>query len=342
MFVQQGERPREVRSPYTAAVLATWLTERFCLSVPVVSAPMAGAAGGALAGAVSSAGGLGMIGVGDRASSDWLSQQAAAAAATGRPYGIGLLAWARPDRNGQLAAVLDLPATPALVSVSFGDGGGQQRLAAALQQAGIVAATQAGSVDDARRAVDDGFDVLVARGSEGGGHGRNAVATLPLLQELLDANLGAEVPVLAAGGVATARGLAAVLAAGACGAWMGTAFLAATESMVTPAERERLLAATSAGTVYTHAFDRGFALDWPAEFGGRALRNTFTDSWPGDAAGLAADGPSRQRLRAAAAQADYDVAGIYAGQAVGMLKRTRSAAEIVHELAAAEALLRRW
>lgn len=323
-------------------MLATWLTERFSLAIPVVSAPMAGASGGELAGAVSLAGGLGMIGVGDRTAPKWLSEQAAVAAAHGRPFGIGLLGWARPDRNGQLAALLDLPVPPAMVSISFAGGTGPQPLVKALQQAGIVAATQVGSAADARRALDDGFEILVTRGSEGGGHGRNAVATLPLLQELLEANWAADVPVLAAGGIATGRGLAAVLAAGACGAWIGTGFLAATESLATSAERERLFAAASTGTVYTHAFDRGSALDWPADFGGRALRNTFTDSWPGDASGLATDDPARERLRAAVASGDYEVAGIYAGQAVGLLNRTRPAAQIIDDLAGAEMLLRRW
>jgi len=305
-------------------MLRTWLTERFLLAVPVVSAPMAGAAGGALAGAVSAAGGLGMIGVGDSTAPGWVSAQAAIAAASGRAFGIGLLGWARPDRNGQLAAVLDLPLPPALVSVSFGDAPGVQRkLAATLHRAGIVTATQVGSSDDVRRAVDDGFDLLVARGSEGGGHGRDAVSTLPLLQEVLDMTGAAEVPVLAAGGIGTARGVAAVLSAGACGAWIGTAFLTATESLAPPAAKARLLAAASTDTLYTHAFDRGQLLGWPAEFGGRALQNRFTERWPGDATALAADGPARAELRAAIERADYDLAGIYAGQAIGLVRTSR-------------------
>lgn len=162
-------------------MLTTWLTTRFDVSVPVVSAPMAGAAGGRLAAAVSTAGGLGMIGVGDAATAAWVRQEASIAAESGAPYGVGLLAWSRPDRTGQLAAVLDAPAPPVLVSVSYGDPpGDERRYLPALHAAGIVVATQVGSRAEADRAARDGFDVLIVRGGEGGGHGRDAVATLPL------------------------------------------------------------------------------------------------------------------------------------------------------------------
>jgi nitronate monooxygenase len=324
-------------------VLTTWLTARFDVAVPVVSAPMAGAAGGRLAAAVSTAGGLGMIGVGDAATPSWVRQEASIAAEGGAPYGVGLLAWSRPERTGQLAAVLDAPTPPALVSVSYGDPpGDERRYLPALHAAGIVVATQVGSRADAVRAAGDGFDLLVVRGGEGGGHGRDAVATLPLLQEVLTADLGAELPVLAAGGIATDRGLAAVLAAGAAGAWVGTAFLASQESAVPTAAKARLLGAASTDTVYTHAFDRGLSLGWPAEFGGRSLRNSFTDTWTGRESELAHAQGARDRLTAARGAGDYDQAGIYAGQAVGLVQAERPAAEILIELAAAEALLRRW
>src|SRR6185436_3617816 len=97
----------------------TWLTRRFGLLQPVVGAPMAGVSGGALAGAISAAGGLGMIGVGPASTGSWIRGQADTAAATGEPYGIGLMAWALPGRPDQFEAVLQV--APALVSVSFGD-----------------------------------------------------------------------------------------------------------------------------------------------------------------------------------------------------------------------------
>ena len=112
--------------------------------------------------------------------------------------------------------------------------------------------TQVADVDAARRAVDAGVDVLVARGAEGGGHGEPRIGTLPLLTGVLDA---VAVPVLAAGGIASARGLAAVLAAGASGAWLGTVFTVCPEALTAPSAREQLLAAGSDATVTTREFD---------------------------------------------------------------------------------------
>ena len=146
-----------------------------------------------------------------------------------------------------------------------------------LRDAGIRVTVQAGTVEEARRAEAAGADFVVARGAEGGGHGRNDVGTLPLLQAVLEA---VDVPVVAAGGIGTARGLAAVLAAGAAGAWVGTALLTAREAG-TPAAARRgcWLAGEVTGTAYGRVFDVAQRLGWPEEFGGRALRNAFFDRW---------------------------------------------------------------
>ena len=201
--------------------MRTWLGERFGLTVPVVAAPMAGVSTGRLAAAVSAAGGLGMLGVGPTSTPDWVREQCAVAREAGR-FGIGLMAWALAQDDALVDVIV--AEAPALVSVSYGP---YERWVAPLHDAGIVVATQAGTLGEAVAAEQAGVDVLVARGGEGGGHGRNDVATLPLLQAVLDA---VTVPVLGAGGIGTARGLAAVLAAGAAGAWVGTAFLACTEA----------------------------------------------------------------------------------------------------------------
>src|ERR1019366_9162869 len=115
--------------------------------------------------------------------------------------------------------------------VSFGD---SWRWAERVREAGIVTAAQVSYGETARSAVDAGIDVLVSRGAEGGGHGEPAVGTLPLLEGILET---ASVPVLAAGGISTSRGFAAVLAAGASGAWLGTAFAACPESLASDATR---------------------------------------------------------------------------------------------------------
>ena len=312
--------------------MRTWLTERFGLTVPVVQAPMAGLASGRLAAAVSAAGGLGTVGVGSTATADWVREQCAVAGEPGRPYGVGLMAWALPSRPELLDAVLDT--RPALVSVSHGDFG---PYVAPLRDAGIVVAVQAGTRAEAMEAERAGADIVVARGGEGGGHGRDEVATLPLLQAVLDA---VRVPVLAAGGVATARGLAAVLAAGAAGGWLGTAFLACREADMSSDARARLLAADETSTSYGRVFDVAQGLAWPPEFGARGLRNRFFDAWVGREDELADDDEAARQLQTARTEGDYDTAFLYSGQGVGLLKGEQSAAEVIADLAAAAGLLR--
>ncbi|WP_052422974.1 NAD(P)H-dependent flavin oxidoreductase [Nonomuraea candida] len=315
-------------------LLRTWLTERFGVDVPLVGAPMAGVGDGRLAAAVSAAGGLGMFGVPAGASASWIAEQAAVAAASGRPYGIGLMAWALAGNPEQLDAVL--AARPALVSVSYGD---FAPYVEPLRRAGITVATQAGTTGEARAAERAGVDVVVARGGEGGGHGRAEVATLPLLQGVLAA---VRVPVLAAGGIATAAGLAAVLAAGAEGGWAGTAFLGCAETTLPEAARTRVLNASETGTAYGRVFDVAQRLAWPPEFGGRALRNPFFDRWDGREDALARDEAARAELADARAAGDFDTAYVYAGQAVGLVERQRTAAEVVADFATAAKLLTRF
>lgn len=312
--------------------MRTWLTERFGLTVPVVAAPMAGVSTGRLAAAVSAAGGLGMLGLGPTSTPERVREQCAVARDAG-PFGLGLMAWALAQDD----ALVDVVAAeaPALVSVSYGP---YDRWVAPLQAAGIVVTTQVGTLDEARAAEQAGVDLVVARGGEGGGHGRNDVGTLPLLQAVLDA---VHVPVLAAGGIGTARGLAAVLAAGAAGAWVGTAFLTCTEAATSAGARERLLAATDADTAYGRVFDVGQRLAWPREYGGRALRNAFFDRWAGREDELAADDGAAAALQAGRQRSDFDIACVYAGQGVGLLREERSAADVLAELAGAGALLDR-
>jgi len=312
--------------------IQTWLTERFDLAVPVVSAPMAGPAGGSLAAAVSAAGGLGMVGVGSARTPEWIVEQAEVAAGAGRAYGVGLMAWALEKNPDQLAAVLD--ARPALVSVSYGP---FETYLPALREAGITVTTQAGNLEEALRAERAGVDFLVARGAEAGGHGRNDLGTLPLLCEVLDA---VDVPVVAAGGIGRPRGLAAVLASGAVGAWVGTAFLACPEAANTAEARARLIGTGSTGTAYGRVFDVAQRAGWPEEYGGRAVRNSYFDSWVDRLDELGTDDAAAAELRDAIKAGDYDTAYLYAGQGVGLLREERPAAVVLADFARAESLLR--
>ncbi|NYD40621.1 NAD(P)H-dependent flavin oxidoreductase [Nocardioides panaciterrulae] len=291
--------------------------------VPLIGAPMAGPGGGRLAHAVSRAGGLGMVGVSHTRDAGWIRDQAGVAGADGTAYGVGLMAWALESNPAQLDAVLDL--RPALVSVSFGEYAGPVRR---LREAGLTTATQVGSLDDLARAEAAGVDVIVARGGEGGGHGRNDLATLPLLQLVLERT---DRPVYAAGGLLNHRGLAAVLAAGAAGGWVGTAFLGCVEADNRPAAREALLAADRTG--YGRVFDVAQQAPWPREFGGRAVANAYFEDWVGREDEL--DEAARGRFRAAVEAGDHSVAHVYAGEGVVDITRERTAAEVVAEFARA-------
>ena len=299
-------------------MIHTWLTNTFGLSVPVVSAPMAGVSGGALAAAVSAAGGLGMVGFA-AGTPEQLRAELDIAAAPGKPYGVGLLAWLLADNESLLDVVVESDA--ALISLSYGP---YAPYVEPLQAAGKLVATQVGTIDDARAALAIGVDVIVARGGEGGGHGRNDVATLPLLQAVLDT---VDVPVLAAGGVATGRGLAAVLAAGAAGGWIGTAFAVATEAATPDASKTAIAAAGLTDTTYTTVLDIGRGAAWPSEYGGRALKHPYADKWHG----------REDELRANPEPIDGPVT--WAGQAAGLVAKPRSAADILKDLATAETYL---
>jgi len=196
------------------------------LAAPIVNAPMGGVAGGALAAAVSRAGALGMVGIGSAGCALVLDEQLGHLRELDRPFGIGLVDWVIASEPQLLTAAI--AANPALLSVSFGEDFSWVRRA---HDAGIAAATQVGDLRAAARAVEAGCDVVIARGAEGGGHGEPTVGTLPLLAAILD---HLSVP---------------VLAAGASGAWLGTAFCACTETLLSDKAVRALLAAQDTDTV---------------------------------------------------------------------------------------------
>jgi nitronate monooxygenase len=333
--------------------MRTELTQLLGLDVPVVAAPMAGVSDARLAVAVSRAGAIGCIGIGSARTPDWVGAQVAQAVDAGVPFGVGFMAWALAVDS--TAFDIALEARPALVSISFGEG---EPWVTRAREVGAVVAVQAGTVAEAVAAERAGAGLVVARGGEAGGHGRNEVATLPLLQEVLDV---VSVPVLAAGGISGPRGLAAVLAAGAAGAWVGTAFAGCTEATSSPAARRVMARAGATGTVYGRVFDIAQRLAWPPEYGGRALVNDFTREWLGRETDLAAavsvdravpaaggDGAPdaggkpdvTTAMARARAEGDVSMAPVYCGQGVGRIRVDVPAAEVVAEFARAADLLR--
>lgn len=316
-----------------AAALATPWSLRTGLRVPIVNAPMGGVAGGRLAAAVTAAGGLGMVGMGSTATAASLTTELALVGPA--KFGIGLVDWVIRDAPDLLDTAL--AAGPVLLSVSFGDDLSWVERA---HSAGILVATQVYDVETARRAQDAGLDVLVARGAEGGGHGEVRLATLPLLDAVLDA---VTVPVLAAGGIASPRSLAAVLAAGAAGAWLGTCLSACPEALTGDGARRALIAAAGTDTVSTRVFDVGQRLDWPARFPSRVLRNEFVSRWTGREGALADDAEAGAELAAGIAADDHRIAPVDAGQGVGLLSGSRPVSVVLDELCTgAQRLLARW
>jgi nitronate monooxygenase len=313
-------------------MLSTPWSRTFGLRVPIVCAPMGGVAGGRLASAVSAAGGLGMVGMGSVATRELLATQLQQV--DGR-VGIGLVDWVMRNEAGLLDDAL--AARPALLSVSFGTDWSWVDKA---RDAGIPTVTQVYDGEGARRAADAGVDVLVARGSEGGGHGDARLATLPLLDDVLDA---VPVPVLAGGGIASARSLAAVLAAGASGAWVGTRLAACAESLTSEPGRRALIAAGATDTAVTRVFDIAKGLPWPAQYPSRVLAYDFVARWAGHEDALAGDQRARDELAASVAAENHRIAPITAGQAVGRIRDDASVADVIEQMCAgAEQLLTGW
>jgi nitronate monooxygenase len=314
-------------------MLRTHLTEQWDLRYPILGAPMAGTANGKLARAVTKAGGLGQVGIGSETPVEYLEEESSIARGDdGSTFGIGLMIWALERRPELFDAAV--AARPFVLSMSFGSPAPYVERAHA---AGIKIATQVNTVAAAREAAAAGVDLIVAQGTEAGGH-TGSISTLPLLQGVLD--VAGDIPVVAAGGIATARGLAAVLAAGAQGAWIGTALLVANEAGNNQTVRQRVIAATEADTIHTHTFDDVTRTPWPDQYPGRALRNRFADQWHGRSKALTAE--AHAEYDQARARGDYDVAVIYAGEGSGLVDRERSTAEILQTMTQeAEALLRR-
>ena len=315
-------------------MLHTYLTTSWRLRYPIIGAPMAYVGRGRLARAVSQAGGLGMIGIGSTESVEFLTREAAIARGTdqGR-FGIGMHAWAIERRPDLLEAAIE--AHPFLLSISFGS---PAPYVERLHQHGIVLATQVNTRAEAMQAVQAGVDLIVVQGTEAGGHVTGQVSTLPLLQSVLDA---VQAPVLVAGGIASPRGMAAALAAGAQGVWVGTALLASPECENTEQARARIVQAQETDTILTRAFDVAQGLAWPPQYPGRALRNRFTDQWHSHIDVLPQASEARQELAEAIASKNYDLAYIYAGEAVGLVTQQQSAGDVIQYLGdGAERLLR--
>jgi nitronate monooxygenase len=308
---------------HTVDVIRTRFTDLFELDHPIMSAPMAGGStGGDIAAAVTEAGGLGTFGAMriDIPAAPWAVEQIGAIRArTSRAFGVGFITPFMSFGPDLFDAVIEQ--RPPAIVFSFSD---PQPWLGRAKDAGCKTICQVQTLDLARMAVDAGADVLAAQGNEAGGH-TGVMGLLPFLATVVEAF--PDVPVLAAGGIGSGRTLAAVLAAGADGGWIGTAFLATHEA--TAPWKDTIVSSDGGDTVFTHAYDIASGLPWPEPIGERVRRDAFTEKWAG-----------RDEELKAAPEAPGTLPVLY-GPAAAFVDRIRPAAEVVSSISAdAERILR--
>ncbi|MEQ8718105.1 MAG: nitronate monooxygenase [Acidimicrobiales bacterium] len=289
---------------------------------PVGNAGMAGVANARLCAAVAAVGGIGSVAMGGASTAEVSERVAAVKALTDRPFSANFIAWLIEDDPSPLDAALE--AGVASITLSFGD---PAPYVERIRGAGSLLLNQVQTVEAARRAVEVGVDVIIAQGSDAGGH-TGAIPLLPFLPQVVD--VAGHIPVLAAGGIGDGRGLAAVLMLGAQGALMGTRFIVSDEAESDwPRLPDQVLAASADDSVWTTAIDiaqgRGRS-NWPAGIGARSLRTQWLDRWVGREEELAG-------LLAADSDADHaggnDPTPAYAGPIAGMVDRSEPAGRIV-------------
>jgi len=315
--------------------IRTRLTEALGILVPILSAPMGFVAGGKLAAAVTAAGGLGIIG-GGYGDADWLDREFAAAG--NARVGCGFITWSLAKQPDLLTHAL--AHAPAALMLSFGD---PTPFAPAIRAAGSRLICQVQTIEHTRAALDCGADIIVAQGSEAGGHGATR-ATLTLVPEIAGL-LARESPatlLVAAGGIADGRGLAASLMLGADGVMLGSRLWASPEALVHPNHQRAALAANGDGTIRQRSADIARGYDWPEEFTGRVLRTAFVARWHGrEEEHRAIAEAARPEYLAAVAEGQTEESGVFVGEAIGLMRDVSPAAEILARVTEeAEALLR--
>ena len=306
--------------------LSTRLTQQLGVRHPIISAPMAFAAGGRLAAAVSAAGGLGLIG-GGYGDVDWLDAEFRAAGNV--PVGCGFITWSLKKQPQLLDRVLSR--SPRAIFLSFGN---PQPFAARIKEAGARLICQVQARRDAEHAIDCSADMIVAQGSEAGGHGeRRATTTLvPEVADLIAAK-SPETLLCAAGGIADGRGFAAALMLGADGVLVGSRLWASSEANVSPRMHAAALAATGDDTIRSQVMDLARKLDWPSRYTARVLRNAYTERWNGrEAELLAVADEEAAKYRQAWAEGDPEGSNTFIGEVAGLISAIEPAAVLIERM----------
>jgi enoyl-[acyl-carrier protein] reductase II len=304
----------------------TALTERLGITHPVMLAGMGGVAYAELVAAVSEAGGYGCLGASTMSSEELTAQIARVRSLTDKPFGVDLLTAFPETLQANVELLIEGGASCFVAGL-----GVPRHVIDLCHRHGVLVISMCGKVEHARRALDAGCDLVVAQGTEAGGH-TGQIATMPLVPMIVDA-VGEHIPVVAAGGIFDGRGLAAALALGACGVWVGTRFIATPEARTVPGFKERIVASADDGTVISRAYS-GKPM--------RVLRNDKTDEFeahpdrllPFPDQLIQSLGDGSFHLASPRTDVSIDLAreGFPAGQAVGAIEQLSSAGDIVRSM----------
>jgi nitronate monooxygenase len=314
--------------------ISTSLTALLGVPHPILLAPMDVIAGARLVTAVSDAGGFGILG-GGYGEQAWLERETAKLKQCTAPFGVGFITWSLARRPELLDIALS--ARPRAIMLSFGD---PKPFAPRIKAAGRLLICQVQDEEMAQMALNAGADILVAQGTEAGGHGASRT-TIDIVPAIVDLAAG-KVPVVAAGGIGDGRGLAAMMMLGASGVLLGTRFYASQEADGADEAKQIIRAARSGSTVRSIIFDLSRNNVWPAPFNGRCLINDHVRRWMGREVELLQNVDSvAAEYAAAKAKGDFEIAAVIAGEAVGLIHDIPKAAEIVDRIVTeADQLLR--
>jgi nitronate monooxygenase len=304
------------------ATIETALTRLLGIQHPLLLAPMGSAAGGKLAAAVTHAGGLGMLGSGY---ADEKAIRRELVEAGNARVGIGFILWALDKNPSALDVALE--AKPVAVMLSFGD---PQPYTARIRAAGSRIICQVQTLEQAKQAAAAGADIIVAQGRDAGGHSGTTRGTMGLVPAVVDA-VG-PIPVVAAGGIADGRGLAAALSLGASGVSMGTRFTATVESLWDQGMKEKAVASGGDQTAQTRVFDIVRGAAWPHIYPGRALRNDFFDRWHGKEEALQGQQKQAEAGYLASPATDLSQRVVWTGEGVDLVRDIPTAHEVIERI----------
>lgn len=306
--------------------MKTALTEVLGIDAPVMLAGMGGVSYHRLTAAVSEAGGLGCLGASTMGDTEMVAEIAAVRELTDKPFGVDLLTAAPQDMPAKVQAIIDGGA-----SVFVAGLGVPREVVDQCHEQDVVVVNMCGKVRHATDAVEAGCDVVVAQGTEAGGH-TGRIATFPLVPQIVDA-VGSQVPVVAAGGIFDGRGLAAALALGAAGVWVGTRFIATPEARTVAGYKDRILASDETGTVVTRAYTGKTC---------RVLNTAYADAFersgakpepfPGQVLRSLGDGANHLGGDENTEGVDPDKEFMPAGQAIGGIGSLVPAAEVLSSM----------